>query len=58
MEGVMRSAASRDKQTLNLSRNVSKFYALQAVSSMNARAAKPKFVAQSRPALYYSREQS
>ena len=35
--------ASRDTQTLNLSRNVSKFYARQVVS--DDRAAKPKFVA-------------
>ena len=35
--------ASRDTQTLNLSRNVSKFYARQFVS--DDRAAKPKFAA-------------
>ena len=35
--------ASRDTQTLNLSRNVSKFYARQVVS--DDRAAKPKFAA-------------
>ena len=34
---------SRDTQTLNLSRNVSKFYARQVVS--DDRGAKPKFVA-------------
>ena len=35
--------ASRDTQTLNLSRNVSKFYARQIVG--DDRAAKPKFAA-------------
>ena len=35
--------ASRDTQTLNLSRNVSKFYTRQVVS--DDRAAKPKFAA-------------
>ena len=35
--------ASRDMQTLNLSQNVSKFYARQVVS--DDRAATPKFVA-------------
>ena len=35
--------ASRDTQTFNLSRNVSKFYARQVVS--DEQAAKPKFVA-------------
>ena len=35
--------ASRDTQTLNLLRNVSKFYARQVVS--DDRATKPKFVA-------------
>ena len=35
--------ASRDTQTFNLSRNVSKFYARQVVS--DERLAKPKFVA-------------
>ena len=40
--GVLETA-SRDTQALNLSRNVSKFYARQVVS--DDRAAKPKFVA-------------
>ena len=43
--------ASRDAQTLNLPRNVSKFNAQQVVSLM--RAAKPKVVVQSRAALSY-----
>ena len=47
--------ATQDIQTLNLPRNVSKFYARQVAS--DDRAAKPKFVAQSRPALYYSEQQ-
>ena len=45
--------ASRDAQTLNLPRNVSKFNAQQVVSLMNEQAAKPKVVVQSRAALSY-----
>ena len=44
-----------ETQTLNLSRNVSKFYARQVVS--DDREAKPKFAAKVRPALYYSEQQ-
>ena len=39
----VKPATSADTQTLNLSRNVSKFYARQVVNDY--RAAKPKFVA-------------
>ena len=45
--------ASRDAQTLNLLRNVSKFNAQQVVSEFNERAAKPKVFVQSRAALSY-----
>ena len=43
LHAVSSETASRDTQTLNLPRNVSKFYARQVVS--DDRAAKPKFVA-------------
>ena len=52
---VSLETASRDTQTLNLSQNVSKFYERQVAS--DDRAAKPKFVALSQPALYYSGQQ-
>ena len=43
LNAVSLETASRDTQTLNLSQNVSKFYARQVAS--DDRAAKPKFVA-------------
>ena len=55
LNAVSLETASRDTQTLNLSQNVSKFYARQVAS--DDRAAKPKFVALSRPALCYSGQQ-
>ena len=56
MEGhaVSFDTVSRDAQTPNLSRNVSKFYAGQVVSLVNEQP--NQFVAQSRPALYYSQQ--
>ena len=54
--GVNPQTASRDAQTFHLSPNVSKFYAWQVGSWMNGTTVKSKFVAQSRPALYYSQQ--